>query len=68
MNTPVFESPQTSSNMSDLNQQRDGRQRAQQDTVPDYLYPQSLRRNAPHNPQHSAASSPAPSVGVRHYA
>lgn len=68
VNTPVFESPQTSSNMSDLNQQRDGRQRAQQDTVPDYLYPQSLRRNAPHNPQHSAASSPAPSVGVRHYA
>ena len=68
LTTPIFESPQTSSNMSDLNQQRDGRQRAYHDAAPDYFFPQSLRRNTPLIPQPSPAPAPAPAAGVRLYA
>ena len=66
--TPVFESPQTSSNMSDLNQQRDGRQRAYNEPAPDFLQPQTLRRNAHHNPPRPTAPTTAPAEGVRLYA
>ena len=62
--TPVFESPQTSSNMSDLNHQRDGRQRAFNEPAHEFSQPQSPRRNAPR----SAGTTPALTTGVRLYA
>ena len=62
--TPVFESPQTSSNMSDLNQQRDQRQRAFNEPAHEFSQPQSPRRNAPL----SSGTTPAPTTGVRLYA
>ncbi len=65
---PVFESPQTSSNMSDLNQQRDGRQRAFQEqggTFPQHYWP---RRNSRANAPRPATPGRAPQPGVRLYA
>ena len=64
VNTPVFESPQTSSNMSDLNQQRDGRQRAFHETASEFFHTQPQRRSTP---LHTTQTS-APTSGVRLYA
>ncbi len=65
---PVFESPQTSSNMTDLNQQRDGRQRTFQEPSGSFAQ-QYLPRRAPT----PGASQPisitsTPQTGVRLYA
>ena len=65
--TPVFESPQTSSNMSDLNQQRDQRQRAFNEPAHESFQPPFQRRNTPSNPRPSPAAPP-PTSGVRLYA
>lgn len=65
---PVFESPQTSSNMSDPNQQRDGRQRAFQEPAPAFAQPYLSRRpSTPGNPKPISTTS-APPNGVRLYA
>ena len=65
---PVFESPQTSSNMTDLNQQRDGRQRTFQEPSGSFAQ-QYLPRRAPTPgaPQPISITS-TPQTGVRLYA
>ena len=68
VSTPVFESPQTSSNMSDLNYQRDGRQRAFQEAATEFANPQTLRRGTAPTPPRPAPHTPAPASGVRLYA
>ncbi len=64
--TPIFESPQTSSNMSDLNQQRDQRQRAFNELAPEFFQSQNQRRNPAPNPPRPASTAPA--NGVSFYA
>ena len=65
---PVFESPQTSSNMTDLSQQRDGRQRVFQESAGSFAQPYLPRRNlAPGIPQTLPPVS-TPQTGVRLYA
>ncbi len=65
---PVFESPQTSSNMTDLNHQHDGRQRAFQEPENTFAHQYPLRRNpAPTVPQPTSTIS-TPPKGVSLYA
>lgn len=68
MTNPVFESPQTSSNMSDLNQQRDGRERTQQE--PAFIipgqYPQ--RRSGAQTSSQPAKQTSTHQSGVHLYA
>ncbi len=66
--TPVFESPQTSSNMSDLNQQRDGRQRAFNESASEFLQSLTHRRNTTLNTPRPVLATPAPTPGATHYA
>ena len=66
--TPVFESTQTSSNMSDLNQQRDGRQRAFNEPAHEFPQSSTPRRNAPLGTPHPASPTPAPTSRVSLYA
>ena len=61
---PVFESPQTSSNLTDLNQQRDGRQRTFQEPAGSFAQPSLPRRN----PAPGTPTPITPQTGVRLYA
>ena len=61
---PIFESPQTSSNMTDLNQQREGRQRAYQEPASTFAQQYSDKRKVA--PGINQASPPQ--TGVRLYA
>ena len=66
--TPVFESPQTSSNMSDPHQQREGRQRAYNEPATEFYQNPTSRRNGPLTPPRTASPLPSPAAGVRLYA
>ena len=66
--TPVFESPRTSSNMSDLNQQRDQRQRAFNEPAHEFHQSQTPRRGTPLHPQRPISPAPTPSSSVSLYA
>ena len=66
--TPVFESPKTSSNMSDLNQQRDQRQRAFNEPAQEFYQSQTPRRNATPNAPRPASLTPMPANGMTLYA
>ena len=68
ISTPVFESPQTSSNMSDLNQQRDGHQRAFNEPAPENFQSSPQRRNTPPQIPRPASTSAGLAEGVRLYA
>ena len=62
--TPVFESPQTSSNMSNPHQQREERQRTFNESATEFYQNPTPRRNAPPTPPRPATPLPAPAAGV----
>jgi hypothetical protein len=65
--TPVFESPQTSSNMADLSHQGRHHQRTFHDLAPEFLPTPNWR--TPARPEAVRAPEPvAPASGIRHYA
>ena len=65
---PIFESPQTSSNLTDLNQQRDGRQRAFQESASTFAQPYLPRRHPTTGTAQPIPPISTPQTGVRLYA
>ena len=65
--TPIFESPQTSSDMSDLNHQRDQRQRTFNEMANESFHTPFQRRSNPLNPRPNSAN-PAQTAGIHLYA